>query len=148
MNGAEQAAVVRAIMGGRPATAEIVCARFRVPVYRVNLAGRLRAVYVDGAIGVRIGLTRPVQQHLILHELAHHLMHADIAAARFSLDRRGATLSRLEREAEEFAYYFAISDAEMGRLVEMGWDGAQVAAHYCRTPAWVQMRAMMPVATY
>jgi hypothetical protein len=148
--GIDEAMRARRILGKRPATAEAACARFGVPVYRVPLAGRLRAIYAEGAIGVRLGLDRSAQQHAILHELGHHLMHAEIADARAWLARDGATFSRVEREAEAFAFHLTVTDAELARYARDGWDDAAIAAYYGRAPAWVaerraQTRTLMPL---
>lgn len=144
--GIEEAMRVRRILGKRPATAELACARFAVPVYRVPLAGRLRAIYAEGAIGVRIGLPRAEQQHLILHELGHYLMHAEIADARAWLARDGSALIRTEREAEAFAFHLTVTDAELFRYARDGWDDAAIAAHYGRGLPWVAERRRQPRA--
>jgi Zn-dependent peptidase ImmA (M78 family) len=139
----DAAARVMAVMKNRRRGSIWICARLGVPVYEWPLTGRIKAVYTQGAIGYAPGLPYEEREHLILHELGHHLMHRDLAPAHAFLSMDGAAFTQVEYEAERFAYVLTLPRQWLRTYLARGWTIPDLAAYYERTPAWVERRIAM-----
>jgi hypothetical protein len=139
-----RAAEVRRMIGlTGPVEAARVCAALAVPVYRYHFAGDILGAYSGGAIGVRPLLPRPLRDHIILHEIGHHLLDGPDADLHFWRKRDWVMWRKSERRAEEFAYFFALPGDELMPLLSRGIPAWEIEERYCRPVGWAARRILL-----
>lgn len=136
----DHALLCRALVGS-PETlgAQQICERVGLSVHHIPMPQTICAVSVENIVAIRSDLDAGEIEHVTLHELGHHLIHGR-GGHHFWCDRDWVMLSKIERQAEEFAYFVALPGDELERLL---WDDATVetiGALYSRTDAWVIRR--------
>jgi len=140
----EAAARLRVQLGlTGPMEARAVCAALGVPVDIYPFRGTVRGVYWNGRVAVRTGLSRRETQHVILHEVGHHLLHGPVGGAEFWLRRDPTMLRKFEGQAEDFAYFFALPGDELCDLWRQEMSAWEVGERYGRTYPWLRQRVAL-----
>lgn len=135
---------VRADLGlSGPLTGAQLCRGLGLPLDEHPFPGRVRGLYWGERVVVRPDLWWRMREHVIFHEVGHHRMHGPIGGMEFWRRRDPTMLRRMERQAEEFAYFTALPGDELVRLLRAETPLWEIAERYDRWPHWVWKRVKL-----
>jgi len=124
-----------------PLTGEDLCYRLGLALVAYRLPGRVRGLYCAGnVVAVRPDLRRYTREHVIFHEVGHARLHGPFGGMDFWRERDPVMLRKIERRADEFAYFCALPGDELRQLL---WEQVpvwEIAGRYNRSPQWVWQR--------
>lgn len=126
-----------------PITGAEVCWRLGLTLAYHPLPGAVRGLYAYGYVTVRPDLWAREAEHVIAHEVGHHCLHGPYGGMDFWQGRDPVMLRKIERRAEEFAYFFTLPGDELLPLLRDGVPLAEIAERYGRWPGWVWHRACL-----
>lgn len=129
-----------------PVDALALCRRVGMRVVPLPLPGLICAIYGDGITIINSALSSRRRAHIALHELGHHMIHGPQGGYRFWRERDWVMASKVERQAEDFAYFVHLPADELQTLL---WDETpirEIGARYDRSEAWVMTRIELACA--
>lgn len=105
------------------------------------LVGRLREIYFGDAIVIRADLPGTEKRELLAHAIGHHLMHA---GNHFTLQNRiYSTGNYHEKQADVFAAFLLVPEAELAPKLEVGRSIPDLATDFAVTDELLALRLQL-----
>jgi hypothetical protein len=111
------------------------------------LPDEIMGIYEDSCAYVSTSLAPQERGEMVEHELGHHLIHGPKASRQVWRDVDPVMIRKMDRQADDFAYFFHVPAFEIYRLMWRDIAIDEIAERYERDVRWMTRRIELACAS-